>query len=286
MLTPAALADVQANLKQTFQAILNQGYAATQGNRFDNAVAECLEAGLRHTPGYACEGGARLRFKTVSAAEFSDRYPEHKARCARQDFNFQDLIGPLTLPGGVPVKPQPDLLIVRQPNGSQNWPDLLVIANGIGLPIEVKSDKDSTITWNGGIPRPGRLYVFNSRAGHKPGISTGTTIFMGDAITDAEEVEALLAHHEEQHERSKAFNAKMAARRAEKRKAELAGNPAASERPFTDYYDRAMYRNNANYFRDPAVRRQREEEALAFVEAYHALPPPPAPVVQPRRRLR
>ena len=51
--------------------------------------------------------------------------------------------------------------VVDKPNGSHQWPDLLVVHNGIGLPIEVKSCKTDTIVWNGGFPRENALYIFN-----------------------------------------------------------------------------------------------------------------------------
>lgn len=77
-------------------------------------------------------------------------------------------------------------MIMSQPNGSQQYPDILVIRRGIGIPLEIKSGKDDKVVWNSGLPRNGGIYLFNRYRG--PG---DTSFFLGDHVLDDEEDEVL-----------------------------------------------------------------------------------------------
>lgn len=102
-------------------------------------------------------------------------YLKHKDITLQNKFDFTGL--PPIIDNGERL----NLIIVDKPNGSQKWPDLLVIFNGIGMPIEIKSTKNDMIIWNGGLPKPDTLYVYNCYGKSK------TTCFLGQhAISDDE----------------------------------------------------------------------------------------------------
>jgi hypothetical protein len=72
---------------------------------------------------------------------------------------------------------------IRQPGGSQSFPDFLVRDfNGRIVLIEAKSGNGVCPTWNGGLPKKDAVYVFTS-IGRKE-----TTIFLGqDVISEVKE---------------------------------------------------------------------------------------------------
>lgn len=75
--------------------------------------------------------------------------------------------------------------IVNKPNNSQKWPDILIIYNNIGLPIEIKSAKNNNIVWNSGYPRKNSIYIFGSSKHQK------STYFLGQDVIKEEEKEKL-----------------------------------------------------------------------------------------------
>lgn len=78
-----------------------------------------------------------------------------------------------------------ELLVVEEPNGTQSWPDVLLIFNGIGLPIESKSSKDNNILWNSSLPKIGGLYFYNNYKVQK------TTCFFGQHVIDYSQIDSL-----------------------------------------------------------------------------------------------
>jgi enamine deaminase RidA (YjgF/YER057c/UK114 family) len=78
---------------------------------------------------------------------------------------------------GVPI-------VVAQPNGPQQRPDIVIIHGKNIAYIEHKTNKGDHIVWNGGMPRRNGIYLFNS--GIK-GTAKQTTIFLGQhALSDAD----------------------------------------------------------------------------------------------------
>jgi hypothetical protein len=67
--------------------------------------------------------------------------------------------------------------IVKQPNGAQMPPDLLITSHVFVLSVECKSAKsESNLMWNSGVPELGTLYLFNC--------DKGTTALFGDQVID------------------------------------------------------------------------------------------------------
>lgn len=118
-----------------------------------------------------------------------DEFADYRRLCSRGEFVF---------PGCVT---QPWL--VDKPNGSQRWPDALVIYRNKGIPIEFKSAKQDLIVWNSGLPQPSGIYVFN---GNVPEPALQTTFFMGSAILSAEESQILRDAAQANKDQSESFN--------------------------------------------------------------------------------
>lgn len=153
------------------QGIIKVG-ASSKGNAFDETVRSLL---LKELNGATFVDDKRWGSKSAGSI-----FKDYRKRSGTKIFDFTDL--PPLVDNGVPL----DLLIVDKPNGSQNWPDLLVIYNQIGLPIEVKSTETDCIVWNSGFPRSDGVYIFNCY-----GKST-TTCFLGQHAIDEDELTQLL----------------------------------------------------------------------------------------------
>lgn len=52
--------------------------------------------------------------------------------------------------------------VIQEPNGTQSWPDVLIVNNGKVLPIEIKSSKTGRAVWNSGLPRQDCLYFYSN----------------------------------------------------------------------------------------------------------------------------
>lgn len=262
MLTKNSHAQLLRQLSLALGDIKSQGFHGSGGNSFDDAVASLLVKRINAAGGYACEDGKKHAFVMVSPGEFKNSHAEMKRESQQQgragcsSFHFSEE----ALTAG-------DLLVVRQPNGTQNWPDLLVVANGVGLPFEIKSSKSDKIVWNGGLPRPARLYIFN----YYDQIGPSTTFVMGDAIISQDEVDALKSFHDELDKLAKKFNKKMA--EAHQKKATDLGVDSTGLRPAPwTYYPRAMYDQNEHFFDTKAITNEREEEARVFIKSFTFVP--------------
>lgn len=137
-----------------------------------------------------------LGARKVSAEDWrkSAEFEEYRRRCARRVFDF---------PGCVE---QPWL--IDKPNGSQQWPDALVVHRGKGLPIEFKSSKQDLILWNSGLPQQNGIYVFN---GNVPEPILQTTYFLGGAILSDQESQILRDAAQANKDQSETFNAALGA---------------------------------------------------------------------------
>lgn len=50
--------------------------------------------------------------------------------------------------------------IIEQPNGSQKWPDFLVLKKNTCLCFEIKTGKNGRIVWNSGFPKNNCIYIY------------------------------------------------------------------------------------------------------------------------------
>ncbi|CAK1331476.1 MULTISPECIES: hypothetical protein [Burkholderia] len=161
-----SVAELNQALVDFAKDIMSVG-ASSKGDHFDETVRSKL---IDHLP-----GAKYVHTESFCAKEKDSIYFDYSRLTTSYQFDFTHL--PTIVDNGKRL----NLMIVDKPNGSQKWPDLLVIYNGIGFPIEVKSSKKDGIVWNSGIPRSGSLYVFNCY-----GLSK-TTCFLGQhAITEEE----------------------------------------------------------------------------------------------------
>jgi hypothetical protein len=108
-------------------------------------------------------------YKLVYNKEWKSNYKEYRTSYLKSDYdkvhNFQNL----TVASGN----QDDKLVIVQPNGSQQCPDILFIRDKIGFFIEVKTISSNIYTtpaWNSGKPRHGGFYIFKNSAAKKSNI--------------------------------------------------------------------------------------------------------------------
>lgn len=175
------VAELNEALTDCFKDIIGVG-ASSKSDHFDETVRDKLKQHLVGAKYVPCE--------SWSSKDKHSIYYERSRRTLKKNFDFTDL------PVLVDNFKEHNLLIVDKPNGSQQWPDLMVVFNNVGYPIEVKSTKTDIILWNSGLPRHDSLYVYNCYGKSK------TTVFQGqDAITQ-EEIDILL----EFSARTKIFN--------------------------------------------------------------------------------
>jgi len=75
---------------------------------------------------------------------------------------------------------------IRQPCGSQSFPDFLVRDfSGTFVLIEAKSGRGAVPAWNDSYPKPNAIYVFSS------GSYNQTTVFLGGDVLDPETEQSL-----------------------------------------------------------------------------------------------
>lgn len=141
--------------------------SSSKGDNFDETVRDKLKNHLI--------GGKYILTEQWCSKDKYSIFKEHYKRTLEENFDFTDL--PKLIDNGQEL----NLMLVDKPNGSQKWPDLLIVFQGIGLPIEIKSSKADLILWNSGIPKEKSLYIYNCYGKSK------TTCFLGEhAITEDE----------------------------------------------------------------------------------------------------
>lgn len=124
---------------------------------------------------------------------------------------------------------------IKQPAGSQGFPDILVKDfNGNLIAVECKSvTSTGTPMWNDSLPKPNAIYVMNS------GKYNATTVFLGKDVISPEELACMKELEEENNRRSREYESKLAAidkfnrgwiQRARKQHFQLGGNTK------TDYF--------------------------------------------------
>jgi len=134
--------------------------------------------------------------------------------------------------------------VVDKPNGSQRWPDCLVVFGTTSIPIEFKRSEDGKVLWNSGLPKPGGIYVFNG----KDGLEAGTTFFMGQALLPCEVSRSLRVAAEANKDVAKRFNEILES-----------DNWSLYARPMFNCLDRPL---------SSGSRSQREEDALLHLENF------------------
>ena len=193
-------------LVDCFKDIMKVG-ASSKGDNFDETVRDKLK--------YHLDGAKFISTEQWCSKETDSIFWKHYQTTLSNKFDFTHL--PAIKDNGR----QLDLMIVDKPNGSQKWPDLLVVFNGIGFPIETKSAKQDKILWNSGIPRADSLYIYNCYGKSK------TTRFLGQHAITEDELEFLL------------IKSKIAQKINEKHKSDK-----------WSYYVRDMFNSNQTFFED------------------------------------
>ncbi|BDT73483.1 hypothetical protein os4_30330 [Comamonadaceae bacterium OS-4] len=174
--------DLNTGIVSFIQGIIKIG-ASSKGNAFDETVRSLLLKEL--------SGAVLIDDKRWGSKSSTSIFREYRKRSMTKNFDFTDL-------QPIVDNTQPlDLIIVDKPNGSQNWPDLLIIYNQIGLPIEVKSTENDSIVWNSGFPRFDGIYIFNCY-----GKST-TTCFLGQHAINKFELDELKTSSKEASQHNK-----------------------------------------------------------------------------------
>jgi hypothetical protein len=97
-----------------------------------------------------------------------------------QQFSVDNNIHLLKDTGEIQVSRYVDIpIIILQPCGKQQWPDMYIIFGHRGIPIEFKTSRSEKITWNSGLPRIYGIYILN---GHSELSTKHTTYCMGSDL--------------------------------------------------------------------------------------------------------
>ena len=95
--------------------------------------------------------------------------------------------------------------LIRQPNNTQQWPDILIVYKHLGISIEVKSSKYDQIVWNSGLPRVNGIYIYNGGL-IASGNVVNTTYFLGQHVLSLVEMNLLHKAREANHKVSDVYN--------------------------------------------------------------------------------
>lgn len=220
-------ATLNQSLFNCIKAIINIG-ASSKGDQFDETVREKLRSYLK--------GAKFISSEQWCSKDKNSIFKNHYKRTLNNCFDFTDL--PELVDNGVSI----NLMIVDKPNGSQKWPDLMIVNNGIGFPIEIKSSKTDGITWNSGLPKANSLYIYNCYGKSK------TTCFLGQHAISEDEIEFLKQMAKE----AKALNKKY-------------------QNGFWSYYVRDMFNSNQTFFEDDNIIMRSESELIKLKEANNKL---------------
>lgn len=142
----------------------------------------------------------------------------------------------------------PNPLLIRQPNNSQQWPDILIIYKSRGMSIEIKSSKHDQVVWNSGLPRLNCIYIYNGSS-NQPSSLSETTYFLGQHIISNMQREILYKAKDENHQISKGYNEQLI-------------NSGWS------LYARPMF-NYSGKFLGSETRNQRETDVLDFIKYFN-----------------
>jgi hypothetical protein len=154
---------------------------------------------------------------------------------------------------------------VEQPLGSQNTPDFIVCYRGSIYYIELKSSAKEKITWNGGYPHDGYIYLFSA------GAHDAQTVFMGEDAWSSDIKQELLGFADSQKERTDEFNQTIGMPKTQqtfwsKIKSFFGSKEDNPAKPTSkqSYYTRNMFNDNEKYY-GRAGREQYERNVFDFV---------------------
>lgn len=163
--------DLNLALERFFKGMTQIG-ASSKGDVFDETVRKNLLNELN--------GAVFIDHKRWGSDSSTSIFKEYREQSLTKNFDFTSL-KPI-IDNGVHL----NLMVIDKPNGSQNWPDLLIVYNQIGVPLEVKSTEKDSIVWNSGFPRFDSLYIFNCYGKSK------TTCFLGQHAINQQELSELM----------------------------------------------------------------------------------------------
>lgn len=182
----------------------------------NNQMNDCLLKAMRKLALHV-GGGGGAKFEEVVKKEFTAVFKKFT--------NFQ--VVDTDQWKGLQANIDPNIVyMVLQPNGKNDWPDILFVWRSFRLSIEAKASNNGGIVWNGGLPQSGGLYFYSRTGGKRAGIR-GTTYFIGDDAISTAERDHLLRCHKALNRLAARYNSKM---------------PPNS---LWEYYPRAMYNEAA-----------------------------------------
>jgi hypothetical protein len=189
MATPKSATELNNRLIAAIIKILRLGYHPTSGNSYDSMVLELLKR--------------ELEVKVINASVWkSDDWAEPRLKVSKRIFCFDSEFD--------------QAVIVDKPNGSQKWPDCLLVYKKVGLPIEFKRSGNGAITWNSGLPRLNGIYIYNGQSRNKDGTTAdGTTAFLGQAMLAPAELLILTQASGANSDTAKRFNVLLADKKSE-----------------------------------------------------------------------
>lgn len=214
---------VNESLKEAIKEVLKLNKSSVGGNDFDKTVYSVL-----------CENLVKIGFRKVSSEDFAEYYSGYRAKSKSLDFNFKDVS-----PDNFTM--QADNLIITQPNSSSNFPDILIIHNRIGLPIEIKSNKKDRVEWNCTLPKKDTIYIFGC---YEKGM---TTAFMSKDVISKDEEKVLSAVREAI--------------------VKIKDSDVDSMKSWY-FYARPMFVSSFQFFKSTAERNKREKRILYFIENF------------------
>ena len=94
---------------------------------------------------------------------------------------------------------------IREPFGSQDYPDLLILDGDRAISVEIKFSTGRSSghpMWNGGLPRPSGIYVFGSYG------RQDVTFFRGCDVVSSRDIRKLRGFFERQKTEEADFNAR------------------------------------------------------------------------------
>lgn len=241
--------------------------ASSRGNDFDATVRNYLleEVGLTEV-------------NLITPAKWKENiFTEYRKLSLSKKFDFTKLAQ--INYNGVEL----NLMVIDKPNGSQNWPDLLIVYNQVGLPLEVKSSDKDKIVWNSGYPRLESLYIFNCYG------KTRTTFFLGEHAINEEELSELRTYSNNARANNKdcsgkrwsyyvrnMFNSNQtymeptnfdgdALKKEIEKNQSLINSDAISEEEKADLEDKIKHQSSSDEYRQYQARMQRESEVMDFI---------------------
>lgn len=138
-------------------------------------------------------------------------------------------------------------ILVKEPFGSQSYPDLVLINNNYVLPIELKfsTQYGDRPVWNSGLPRQNGIYLFGSYMHRR------STFFKGSSLLQYDQIKLLV----ETFDKAEKFLKNI-----------FEENKQEFKNMNFDVYLRRMYNQKTSLFADEELKQNRENEAILYVE--------------------